>query len=295
MPTVDGDRVYTIGSNGDLASLDRETGKLIWHINFAESFKSGEPRWAWAESPLIDGEKLICSPGGAEAAILAVNKTTGKVIWKAKLPLNDLAGYGSPVKATISGVEQYVVYMAKGVVGVDAETGEFLWQYTATAEGSPANILTPVVDNDRVFTGSNRGGSGLVHVQLDKDPIVTEVYRKKKLPMHVGGAVLIDGYLYGTTRAGLVCAEFSTGEIAWSDRSVGAGTVGLVDGLLYLVGDKGDITLVDPTPEAYKEISRFRPDGRLEGSVSWTYPVVANGRMYIRNLDRMWCFDLSVK
>ena len=134
-----------------------------------------------------------------------------------------------------------------------------------------------------------------MHVQLDKDPIVTEVYRKKKLPMHVGGAVLIDGYLYGTTRAGLVCAEFSTGEIAWSDRSVGAGTVGLVDGLLYLVGDKGDITLVDPTPEAYKEISRFRPDGRLEGSVSWTYPVVANGRMYIRNLDRMWCFDLSVK
>lgn len=295
MPTIDDDRVYAVGSNGDLVCLNRKDGKMRWHINFTEAFGSKAPRWAWAESPLIDGEKLIATPGGSDAAILAVDKMTGKLLWKAKLPQNDEAGYGSPVKATISGVDQYVVFMQKGVVGVDAKTGAFLWQYGATAESSPANILTPVVYNDHVFTGTNRGGSGLVRVDLDADPKVTEIYKKQKLPMHVGGAVLLDGYLYGTTRSALVCSDFMTGEVAWTDRSVGAATVGYADGRIYVVGDEGEIALIDPSPEGYKEVGRFTPGGRDGGGTSWTYPVIANGRMYVRNLDRLWCFDVSAE
>jgi outer membrane protein assembly factor BamB len=164
MPTIDGDRLYAVGSNGDLVCLETATGKKLWHINFAEAFGSKAPRWAWAESPLVDGDKVICSPGGPDATILAVNKVTGKVIWKSAWEGADLAGYGSPVPATLSGVDQYVVYMGNGVGGVDASTGKLLWRYDKTAEGSPANILTPVISGDFVYTGSNRGGSGLVHV-----------------------------------------------------------------------------------------------------------------------------------
>jgi hypothetical protein len=135
----------------------------------------------------------------------------------------------------------------------------------------------------------------LVHVQLDKDPAVEEVYRSPKLPMHVGGGVLLDGYLYGTTRSALLCVAFETGEIQWTDRSVGAATVGYADGKLVVVGDEGEIALVEPTAEAYKEIARFTPPGRENGNTSWTYPVIANGRMYIRNLETMWCYNVAAE
>jgi outer membrane protein assembly factor BamB len=242
---------------------------------------------------LIDGDKLICTPGGADATILAVNKMTGKVIWKSAQETADLAGYGSPVAATLSGVRQYVVFLGKGVVGVGAETGNPLWRYEKTANGSPANILTPVIQGNYVYTGSNQGGGGLIEIKLDREPIVKEIYHSQKMPIHVGGAVLVDGQMYGTTRSAFLSVAYETGEITWTDRSVGPATVGYADGRLYLVGDKGEIALVEPSKEGYKEISRFTPPGRLKGSVSWTYPVVANGRMYIRNLDKMWCYDVS--
>ena len=292
MPTVDGDLLYAIGSDGILVCLEIRTGKLRWQISFQEAYGSKPPRWAWADSPLIDGDKLICSPGGSDATVLAVNKLTGEEIWKSALPEADLAGYGSAVVADISGVRQYVIFLGKGVVGVDAATGKLLWRYARTAEGSPANILTPVIQGDFVYTGTNRGGGALVRVQLDKDPVVEEVYHSPKLPLHVGGAVLHEGHLYGTTRSALMSVAFETGEIAWTDRSVGPATVGFADGRLYVVGDEGEIALIEPTPDAYKEISRFTPPGREEGAVSWTYPVIANGRMYIRNVGTMWCYDV---
>jgi outer membrane protein assembly factor BamB len=126
MPTVDGDLLYAVGSDGDLVCLETATGKLRWHINFAKEFGSKPPRWAWAESPLVDGDKVISSPGGSDATILAVNKMTGDVIWKSAWEGGDLAGYGSPVLATISGVRQYVVFMGNGVGGVDAASGKLL-------------------------------------------------------------------------------------------------------------------------------------------------------------------------
>ena len=123
--------------------------------------------------------------------------------------------------------------------------------------------------------------------------LVEQVYHAQKLPIHVGGAVLIGDYLYGTTRSAMQCVKFETGEVMWNDRSVGAATVAYADRRLYVVGDKGEIALVDPTPETYREISRLTPPGREDGPVSWTYPVIANGRMYIRNVDRMWCYDVK--
>ncbi len=295
MPTIDGDLLYALGSDGDLVCLETATGKKRWHVNFQQAFGSEPPRWAWSESPLIDGDKLICSPGGANATILALDKLTGEILWKTATEEADLAGYGSPVAATIAGVRQYVVFLAQGVVGVNAESGEFLWRYAKTAEGSPANILTPIIDGDRVYTGSNRGGGGLVRVQLDEDSPVAEIYHGQKMPGHVGGAVLINGRLYGSTRTALLCVDFESGDVAWTDRSVGPATVGYADNRLYVVGDEGEIALVDISGDAYREVGRFTPPGRVEAGTSWTYPVVANGRMYIRHLEKMWAYDVGAE
>lgn len=295
MPTVDGELLYALGSDGDLVCLEIATGKQRWHLNFRDAFGSESPRWAWSESPLVDGDRLICSPGGVDATILAVDKLTGETVWKTAIEEADLAGYGSPVRATISGVRQYVVFLAKGVVGVDAATGKLLWRYAKTAEGSPANILTPIVDGDHVYTGSSRGGGGLVRIQLDEDPSVTEVYHSQKMPIHVGGAILLDGHLYGTTRSALLSVAFATGELKWTDRSVGPATVGYADNRLYVVGDEGEIALVDVAKGSYREVGRFTPPGRADMGTSWTYPVVANGRMYIRHLEKMWAYDLRAE
>ena len=294
-PTIDGELLYALGSDGDLVCLETATGKQRWHINFREAFGSEPPRWAWSESPLVDGDRLICSPGGADATILAVDKLTGETIWKTAIAEADLAGYGSPVVATISGVRQYVIFLAKGVVGVDAATGKLLWRYAKTAEGSPANILTPIIDGDRVYTGSSRGGGALVRIDLGGATPVTEIYHNQKMPTSVGGAILLDGHLYGTTRSALLSVAFATGEMQWTDRSVGPGTVGYADNRLYVMGDEGEIALVDASAGSYREVGRFTPPGRAEAGTSWTYPVVANGRMYIRHLDKMWAYDIRMQ
>jgi outer membrane protein assembly factor BamB len=297
-PTVDGDSLYVLGSDGELACLETASGEVRWQKNLQEDFNGQPGNWAYSESPLVDGDVLVCTPGGSEATLVALNKKNGEAIWEAALPTADQAAYASAVVAETDGVKQYVQFLQKGLVGVDAKTGKLLWRYEKTAEGSPANIPTPIVHDDLVYSGAGRSGGGLVKLKAhDGDVDAEPVYFQGKLPTSIGGAVLLGGHLYGTNSQGLVCAEFATGEVQWQNRSVGPASICYADGRLYLHGENGDVALVEATPDEYRELGRFappdqpkRPQARAK---AWAYPVVANGRLYLRDQGSLWCYAIQ--
>jgi outer membrane protein assembly factor BamB len=297
-PTVDGELLYAIGSNGDLDCMETATGKIRWHKDLRAEFNGRPGLWAYSESPLVDGDVVVCTPGGADATMVALNKQTGDVIWKSPIPGADTAGYSSVAIAEIGGVKEYVQFMQKGLVGVDAKTGKFLWRYEKTAKASPANIPTPVVHDAFVYSASGYGGGGLVELKPENGGVKAEqVYYSSKLPNAIGGTVEVGGYLYGTNSQGLMCVDFKTGNLKWQDRCVGTGSICYADGFLYVHGEKNNsVALVKATPDGYHIEGEFTPPGTPShagrGPKAWSYPVIANGRLYIRDLDHLWCYDL---
>jgi outer membrane protein assembly factor BamB len=299
-PTVDGDHVYVLGSDGDLVCLEAEGGAIRWQKNVRTDFGGQYGEWAYAESPLIDGDALVCSPGGAEATMLALNKHSGEVIWKSAIPEADEAAYASIVIAEIEGTKQYVQFLQKGLVGVDAATGKPLWRYGRTAEGSPANIPTPVVSENYVFSGTNRGGAGLVRIVAEgegeeKSFQAEEVYYSPGLPTSLGGTVLIDGHLYGTNNQAIMCVEFATGDVKWQDRGIGPGSLCFADGHLIVHGENGEVLILEATAEAYREKGRFTPQGIPDRgrSRAWSHPVISQGRLYIQDFSHLWVYDVQ--
>lgn len=294
-PTVDGDSLYVLGSDGDLACLDKSSGKARWQKNVRAEFGGKPGRWAYSESPLIDGDALICTPGGESATMVALNKKTGEVIWKCAVPGGDAAGYASIVVSQAGGLKQYIQFVEKGVIGVEAKSGKFLWRWDRPAQGSPANIPTPVVFEDYVFAGSGRAGGGLAKLNVKDGAVeVQQIYFEQKVPTAIGGAIKLGKELYGTTAQAMLCLDALTGQLKWEDRALGAAALCFADGRLYLHAENGDVALVEASPEGYREKGRFTPAelpdrGR---SKSWAYPVVANGRLYIRDLGTLWCYDI---
>jgi outer membrane protein assembly factor BamB len=303
-PTVDGDRLYALSSAGDLACLETASGKIAWQLNLMKNFGGKHGNWAYAESPLIDGDVLVCTPGGATATLVALNKKTGDTIWTSAVPGGDDAAYASVVIAEGGGVKQYVQFLQKGIVGVEAKTGKFLWRYDKTG-GGPANIPTPVARDTLVYSGGKSGGAVVKLKSSGAGVEADEVYLTPGLPSAIGGAVEVGGYLYGTTGQNMVCAEFATGQIKWQERSVGPGGLLYADGRLYWHGQQnGDVALVEATPEAFRLKGRFTPPDMpsnrtsaegTKNALSWTYPVVANGRLYIRDWNCLWCYDIAAK
>jgi len=297
-PTVDGDLVYALSSDGDLVCLEAASGKVRWKKNFRSDFGGIAGRWAYAESPLIDGDVLVVAPGGSEATLVALNKNSGDVLWKSAVPGGDPAAYSSAIVTEAAGRRQYVHFLDKGVVGVDAKTGEFLWRYEKTSTG-PANIPTPVAHKGYIYSANaRRFGGGLVQLHSAGGGITAEeVYFERDVPNTLGGQVLLDDVLYGTNREGVVAAEFLTGKILWQAQSGGPGSVLYADGHFYVHNEDGDMLLVEATPEAYREKGRFKPPNqpqhpRGEREMAWAHPVVANGRLYIRDLGTLWCYDV---
>jgi outer membrane protein assembly factor BamB len=298
-PTVDGDVLFVLGSDGDLACVEIANGKVRWHKNLRTDFDGKPGTWAYSESPLIDGDVLVCTPGGKDATLVALDKKTGSVIWKSAVPGGDAAGYASVTISHAAGRKQYVQFLAKGVVGVDAKTGAFLWRYDKTAKNSPANIPTPVVHADFVYSGTGLGGGGLVRLKAEGGGIIAEpVYYERDVPTSIGGAIVLGEYLYGTNGQGLLCAELATGKQQWQDMCVGAASLCYAEGRLYVHGENGDVALVEASPKAYRELGRFTPPDqpkhlRGTGEKAWSYPVVANGRLYIHDVGTLWCYDVK--
>ncbi len=223
-PTVDGGSLYALGSDGDLACLETGTGKIVWQKSLRKDFAGKPGTWAYSESPLIDGDVLVCTPGGNTATLVALNKTTGDVLWKCALPSGGEAAYASAIVVEAGGIKQYVQILAKELVGVEAKTGKLLWHYDRTAKGSPAVIPTPVAAKGSVYSAGARTGGGLVKLTAQDDSVHAEpLYFSQKLPTAIGGTVIVGDFLYGTTAQALLCVEFATGNVKWADKSIGDG------------------------------------------------------------------------
>jgi outer membrane protein assembly factor BamB len=300
-PTVDGDFIYALGSDGDLACLEAKSGKVRWQKNLRKEFDGKPGAWAYAESPLVDGEVVVVTPGNAQATIVALNKKTGAVVWKSAVPGADPAGYASAIVVQASGRKQYVQFLEKGIVGVDAKTGAFLWRYKEVVKG-PAQAFTPVARGDYVYGGALSVGGGLVRLKPEGNGVAAEqVYFARGLPNGFGGAVLVGDYLYGAVVGGhMLAAEFTTGKVMWKSESFSGASVSYADGFLYVHDWAGEVALVEATSEAYREKGRFTPPNQPKkkkvGQMSenaYGYPVIANGRLYIRDLGTLWAYDIK--
>ncbi len=288
-PTLDNGRLYALGSSGNLICLDAASGKQVWEVNLLRKYGARNIRWGLSESPLIDGEKIIVSPGGRGAAVVALNKSDGSLIWKSE---SDEAGYSSAVVAEAGGVRMYVLLTGDAAIGLRADSGELLWRYSKVANGT-ANIATPIVKGNHVFVSSDYG-TGCALLKLSRDGAgvrADEVYFSRDMRNHYSSSVLVGEYLYGFSSRIFTAMNFMTGEVGWKDRSVGKGQVIFADGKLFLQGEDGIVGLVTPDPGEYKEISRFEV-GRGKYP-TWALPVIADGRLYIRDQDLLRCYDVS--
>ncbi len=306
-PTIDGDRLYAVGISGDLVCMKVADGDLVWQKNYKNDFAgkmmSG---WGFSESVLIDGDHLLCTPGSDKAAIACLNKKDGSTVWSSEIKNGGGAGYSSIMKATVGKTKMYITLLGKsgGVVAVNAADGKMLWQYTKVANGT-ANIPTVLVRDDIVFCSTGYGTGTAVLKMTEEGPGKVKAdevifHPGKTLQNHHGGMVLVGDYVYlgnAHNKGFPTCVEFKTGKIVWQeDRGPGGGSAAIAyaDGMIYLRYQDGVMALIEANPKEYKLVSKFKlPD--LSGKDSWPHPVIANGKLFIRDQDKMTCFDLKVK
>ena len=309
-PSVDGERVYALGTDGDLVCLNAATGKEVWRKNLARDFGgSMMSSWRWSESPLIDGDRLIVTPGAASATLVALDKKTGKEVWRAAVPRigdkgADGAGYSSVVISNGGGVKQYVQLTGRGLVSVRAEDGKFLWGYNKVAN-DVANIPTPIVKGNHVFasTGYQTGSALLELVRAGDGVQAKEVYYlpAKTLQNHHGGLVLIGDHIYGGhghNRGTPICVEMATGKVAWggegaatSHGGTGSAAVTSADGRLYFRYQNGRMVLIEATPSGLQVNGAFTIPNVEHPS--WSHPVIAGGKLYLREQDTLYVYELK--
>jgi outer membrane protein assembly factor BamB len=304
-PTVDGELLYAMGLNGNVACLRVKDGSLVWQRGLRDDFSAPLPTWSFRESPLVDGGKLIVTPGAAGATLVALDKRTGKTLWKSAVPGDPKAAYASAIAIDLGGQRQYVQFTAKGVVGVAAADGAFLWRYDAPANGPGINISTPLHHQGRVFAASAYGtGGGLVKLSRAADGGVQaeEVYFTNKMQNHHGGMILTGGSLYGANGGNsggyLLALDFETGAVHWDQRAQGRkapkGAVAFADARLYYRTEDGPVLLIEPSPKEYLERGRFEQPDRSD-KPAWAHPVIANGRLYLRDQDLLLAYDIRTK
>lgn len=304
-PTIDSERVYALDPDGNLHCLSVSDGKVIWKRSFAGEFggrlQNGR---GFAESPLIDGDALVGTPGGAEHTMVLLDKMSGEVRWSCAVepfgPRGRVgAGFSSAVALTVDGVRVYVQFIGHGLIGVRAKDGKFLWGYNKIAIPQ-ANIPTPVVVGSRVFAANGYNcGSALLKLSGDGRGGVKmeEEYhlRGREFQNHHGGFVHVDGCIYGGhgSNNGLpTCLELASGDVLWKRRGPGSGSASVIyaDGHLYMKYSNGTIALVEASSEGYRLKGSFRMEGAANDS--WSHPVLANGRLLLRENDALHVYDV---
>ena len=294
-PTIDGERIYYETPFGDVVCLEAETGKKLWSLNILEQFSSKNITWGLAESLMVDGDRVICTPGGPRASVVALDKNSGDVVWTAP-STSERAGYASPVLTEYQGVRMIITMTSHALIAVDADSGDLLWRFEHVTYADE-NITRPIVHNDQIFI-STIFDAASVKLQLrgNQDKIsVEELWRSDDLDNQHGGVVLLDGYLYGACRGKnngkWVCLDWATGRMMYADRGVGRGSLTYADGMLYVVNEKRTVALVEADPTQHEVISSFEIPSGQEGP-TWAHPVVCGGCLYIRHSDHLFAYDI---
>ncbi len=290
-PTVDGDRVYVFGSSGDMTVLDAASGKVFWTQNLLQKYGGSNINWGLSESPLVLNDRILVSPGGRGASIVALRKTDGSLIWKSQ---NDEPGYSSALLHPVGSVQQAIVFTAERALGIDVADGRLLWSYNRVANRT-ANIATPIARGNRVFLSSDYGtGAALLALSADGNGVkASEVYFSNEMRNHHASSVLVGDYLYGFSSSILTAMHFDTGKVAWRDRSVGKGSLVFADQRLYLFSENGTVGLAVANSGEYVERGRFQlKTGNLP---TWSHPVVSGGKLFLRDQDTLYAYDVAAK
>lgn len=293
-PTVSQGMVYSLGANGDLACLNAENGKKVWSKNLTDDFGGKLQSWGYTESPLVDGDQVVITPGGKQGAIVALDSKTGATRWKTK-DLTDDAQYSSIIAIEPNGKKQYVQLLMNSIVGLSPKDGAILWK--AEFPGRTAVIPTPIYKDGRIYVTAGYG-VGCKMIKLS-DGGAQEVYANKTMVNHHGGVILVGDYLYGhSDSGGWTCQKFDDGSEVWKDRGIGKGAVTYADGMLYCQAETdGTIALVEASKDGWKLVSSFKleaqssqrkPQGRI-----WTHPVIAGGKLYLRDQEFISCYDIK--
>lgn len=311
-PTVDGDLLYVVSSDGVVACLRTKDGSEVWKRNFADWSGKMMSGWGFSESPLVDGDKVICTPGGHKGMVVALNKMTGEEIWASTLPsygdeiglngknLKDGAGYASAIISNAAGIKQYVQLVGRGLIGVRASDGKLLWRYDRVSNGT-ANIPTAIVDGDYIFTSTayNTGAALLHLLSTDEGVKVKEEYwlDGKTFQNKHGGMTLVDGHIYcghGNGNGLPICLELSTGKVTWGpERAAGSGESSLIaaDGHLIWRRQDGTVILTKANPKTMEVVGEFTP--AFQKGKTWAHPVIADGKLYLREQDKLMCYTLK--
>jgi outer membrane protein assembly factor BamB len=309
-PTVDGELIFALGGNGDLICVQAADGAEVWRKNLPEEMGAqvnpigGGPKnlgWGFTWSPLVDGEKLICLPGGPQGTVAALDRLSGEVLWRSS-ELTQQAAYTSPMPAVVDGVRQYVVLTNQGLSGVAADDGRLLW--SSPRRYGTEVVNSPIVHGSLVFTTVGAGqGCDLVRIERAGDGFqAVSLYTNNNMTNHHGNVLLWKDHIYGFSQGkGWTCLNLESGETVWSERrAFRAGAVTCAEGRLYVYSEEdGAAALVEASPDGWKELGRFtipqqsslrKPNGKI-----WTPPVVSGGRLFLRDQELLFCYDVKAR
>lgn len=289
-PTVDGKNVYTLSREGHFFCFDTESGEVIWSKHVKKDFGAKAPEWDFSSSPLILGKMIVVDVG----ITLALDKSTGDLIWKTK-DYGDAwkkikshgGGYSSPVAFDLNGSPRLAVFNSSGLVLLYPEDGRELMLHPWKTAWN-VNAATPIVSEDKVFISSGYNvGCALIQISGNEP---TVIWKNKDMKNHFNSCVLWEEHLYGFDESKLACLDFQTGELKWSKRGLGKGSLMLADGKLIALAEKGDLVIADASPEGFKELSR----AKILSGLCWAVPVLSNRKIYCRNHEGdLVCLDVS--